>query len=58
MQVVGVCRFSMLGRGDWKAYRNQPDEALDTIYADKAAELFTPERMEARFATFLSDGAL
>lgn len=54
MQVVGVCRFSMLGRGDWKAYRNQPDEALETIYAEKAAELFTPERMEARFATFLN----
>lgn len=52
MQIAGVCRFSMLGRGDWKAYRNQPDEALEAIYEAKAAELFEPERMEARLSTF------
>ena len=21
IQILGVCRFSMLGRGDWKAYK-------------------------------------
>lgn len=50
--IVGVCRFSMLGRGDWKAYRGQPDEALDRIYDAKALELFAPDRLEARLATF------
>lgn len=52
IQIVGVCRFSMLGRGDWKAYRNRPDADLEAIYAEKALELFTPERLEARLATF------
>lgn len=50
--IVGVCRFSMLGRGDWKAYRGQPEEALEQIYEQKALELFAPERMDARLATF------
>ncbi|HRO14180.1 MAG TPA: glycosyltransferase [Paracoccus sp. (in: a-proteobacteria)] len=52
INIVGVCRFSMLGRGDWKAYRNQPDENLEQIYREKAVELFAPERLEARLATF------
>lgn len=42
----------MLGRGDWKAYRNQSDDGLEAIYQAKAVELFAPERMEARLATF------
>lgn len=50
--VLGICRFSMLGRGDWKAYRNKPDDQLEEIYREKAQELFAPERMEARLATF------
>ncbi|WP_081614911.1 glycosyltransferase [Paracoccus sp. N5] len=50
--ILGVCRFSMLGRGDWKAYRNKSDDELEAIYEDKAAELFAAERMEARLATF------
>ena len=50
--ILGVCRFSMLGRGDWKAYRNQPDEALEAIYASQAAELFATDRLESRLATF------
>lgn len=52
VKILGVCRFSMLGRGDWKAYRNQPDDALEAIYRDQAAVLFAPERLEARLATF------
>lgn len=50
--IVGICRFSMLGRGDWKAYRGQPDDALEKIYQEKAIELFAPERLDARLATF------
>lgn len=50
--ILGVCRFSMLGRGDWKAYRNKTDDQLEAIYEEKAAELFAPERMLARLATF------
>ncbi|MCU9846611.1 putative rhamnosyl transferase [Defluviimonas sp. WL0024] len=52
MNILGVCRFSMLGRGDWKAYRNQPDDKLEEIYEEKARELFAPDRMENRLATF------
>ncbi|HRM73090.1 MAG: hypothetical protein KBG46_05645 [Paracoccus sp.] len=50
--ILGVCRFSMLGRGDWKAYRNKADDQLEDIYRQKADELFTAERMTARLATF------
>lgn len=52
INIVGVCRFSMLGRGDWKAYKNQPEEALEEIYAKTAEGLFEPERLKARLATF------
>lgn len=52
VNILGVCGFSMLGRGDWKAYRNQPDDALEAIYQSQAQDLFTPERIEARLATF------
>lgn len=52
VKILGVCRFSMLGRGDWKAYRNQPEEALEAIYLQQAQQLFAPDRLEARLATF------
>ncbi|MDQ1900337.1 glycosyltransferase [Paracoccus sp. WLY502] len=52
IRILGVCRFSMLGRGDWKAYRNQPDEALEAIYLEQSKDLFSPERLESRLATF------
>ena len=52
VRILGVCRFSMLGRGDWKAYRNQPDNALEAIYANQSKDLFTPDRLESRLATF------
>ena len=52
VKILGVCRFSMLGRGDWKAFRNQPDDALEAIYATQSRELFMPERLESRLATF------
>ncbi|WP_425092219.1 glycosyltransferase [Tropicimonas sp. S265A] len=50
-KVLGVCRFSMLGRGDWKAYRGQPDDKLEDIYEQKAEELFAEARMKSRLAT-------
>lgn len=52
MNIVGVCRFSMIGRGDWKAYRNINEADLESVYKQKEEELFTDERLEARFTTF------
>ncbi|WP_295048463.1 glycosyltransferase [uncultured Paracoccus sp.] len=52
VKILGVCRFSMLGRGDWKAYRNQPDDALEAIYQDQSRDLFAPDRLDSRLATF------
>lgn len=52
MNIIGVCRFSMLGRGDWKAYRNVEDSELEPIFKQKEQELFSDERMKARFITF------
>ena len=52
MHIVGICRFSMIGRGDWKAYRNVSEEELEKIYAEKEVELFSEERMGTRLATF------
>lgn len=51
IQILGVCRFSMLGRGDWKAYRNKSEDELSAIYLEKEKELFAPQRLEARLAT-------
>lgn len=49
--IVGICRFSYLGLGDWTAYRQDKnteasrlDEIARTLYAD--------ERMAARFRAF------
>ncbi|WP_167620226.1 glycosyltransferase [Paracoccus ravus] len=52
MDVVGICRFSLLGRGDWKAFRGISDEEAERVYAKQAELLFRPERLEARLATF------
>ncbi|MFT4012724.1 MAG: glycosyltransferase [Paracoccus sp. (in: a-proteobacteria)] len=52
MNIVGICRFSLLGRGDWKAYQGKSEAELEAVYREKAAELFAPDRMEARLATF------
>lgn len=52
IQIVGVCRFAMLGRGDWKAYRGKPEHELTAIYEEKAKELFARKRIERRLATF------
>ena len=52
MNIVGICRFSLLGRGDWKAYRDKSDDEVEAIAAEQAKILFAPERMEKRLATF------
>ena len=52
MLVAGICRFSLVGRGDWKAYQGKTDEEVEAIAADQAAMLFTTERMNKRLATF------
>lgn len=50
--IVGICRFSLLGRGDWKATRKKPQADIKAMADARAAMLFAPERMEARLATF------
>ncbi|WP_273689880.1 glycosyltransferase [Ketogulonicigenium vulgare] len=50
--VVGFCRFSFLGRGDWPEYRSIPIGEEADYYEDIAANLFDPDRMERRLWTF------
>lgn len=53
INILGICRFSMLGQGDWKAYKNKPsNEELEAIYVQQAKNLFNSERMEMRLQTF------
>lgn len=52
MNIIGICRFSMVGRSDWRAFRGQPDENLPDLYRAQARILFQPARMEERLATF------
>lgn len=52
MNIVGICRFSLLGRGDWQAYRDKTDEEVWAITAEQAKTIFSPDRMESRLATF------
>lgn len=52
MNIVGICRFSLVGRGDWKAFRGLPREEIDAAVLQHAAGLFAPERMEDRLSTF------
>lgn len=52
MQIVGICRFSLLGRGDWRPYRDKPESEVEAIAAEQAKKLFSADRMERRLATF------
>lgn len=52
LDIVGICRFSLLGRGDWKATGGKSDAELERIYEERAEVLFSAQRMEERFATF------
>lgn len=51
--IVGICRFSFLGRGDWQAWSavdGQPGAPDDL--AAHAAALYDPSRMAQRFWSF------
>lgn len=52
MRVVGICRFSHVGRGDWKAYQGKDASEMEALEKQQADTLFTSERMEARLRTF------
>ncbi len=52
MNIVGICRFSLVGRGDWKAYQGKSEDEIQAIAHEQAGQLFTPARMEARLETF------
>ncbi|PZX56228.1 putative rhamnosyltransferase [Cereibacter changlensis] len=52
MQVVGICRFSLLGKGDWKTFAT-PDQTPDAAFLEAQAKaLFAPDRLEARLKSF------
>ncbi|WP_282029921.1 glycosyltransferase [Paracoccus marcusii] len=51
--VIGFCRFSFLGRGDWSNYRSiKPGEENNQLFREIAKEIYEPERMARRFSTF------
>ena len=52
MRIVGICRFSLVGRGDWKPWRMVPPGDEARVLEEQAAVLFSPERLAARFALF------
>lgn len=50
-KIVGICRFSFLGRGDWIGMRGS--KAVDPALLEKQAKLiYAPERLARRFAAF------
>lgn len=55
MKIVGICRFSLLGRGDWIAFRKIPHAEVaetDRVIEERKAVIFAPDRLEQRFRTF------
>ncbi|SMO40396.1 glycosyltransferase [Paracoccus laeviglucosivorans] len=52
MKVVGVCRFSLIGRGDWKDYQNKDEAEIAAAIRQRAEMLFAPKRIEQRLKTF------
>lgn len=49
--IIGLCRFSFLGRGDWRAWRGDRGPVEEAWRQDLAARLYHPDRMEERFWT-------
>lgn len=46
--IIALCRFSFLGKGDWRAFRpDAPPPDLEAV----AAALYAPQRLEERFWT-------
>lgn len=52
--IVGICRFSFLGRGDWAIYSGtgHGSEAEAEARRKVAETLYQPERLEQRFRSF------
>lgn len=50
--VIGLCRFSFVGRGDWAAWRGVDPQDEAALLEQTAARLFAPDRMAARLWTF------
>lgn len=52
--IIGFCRFSFLGLGDWAAYRTGggPPKLTDAVMASVAAKIYTPQRLDLRFWLF------
>lgn len=50
-RIVGICRFSFLGLGDWIGMRGGGDASPERI-AHQAAQIYAPDRLERRFAAF------
>lgn len=49
--IVGICRFSFLGKCDWAETTREGGDAPEVL-ARRAALLYAPERMARRFAAF------
>ncbi|MGJ8597424.1 glycosyltransferase [Sulfitobacter sp.] len=50
--VIGICRFSFVGRGDWVAFRDRSmDHTGASFRQARAEELYAADRMERRFVT-------
>lgn len=52
MRIVGICRYSLLGRGDWHAYRGKTDAEVEAVAKEQAKLLFAKDRMNARLESF------
>lgn len=52
--IVGICRFSFLGRGDWAVYAGKPHGSDEEQEARRkmAETLYRSERLEQRFRSF------
>lgn len=51
--VIGICRFSFCGRGDWAAYATiDADTDLDLLHLQQAERLYDDARMALRFHLF------
>lgn len=53
-RIVGICRFSFVGRGDWQRFApvRRGGAVQPGMLDAQAAELFAPERLERRFRAF------
>ncbi|SHI07323.1 glycosyltransferase [Marivita hallyeonensis] len=51
--VIGICRFSFCGNGDWAAYANlDSDTDIDLLRLEQAERLYDDARMALRFHLF------